>query len=95
MKEWAPLVGKTKKSKSEDKFYSDDEDEKEEEGSESSGSADSSTESKMKMCFQNLKFGAEELMRTGLLEGALFQVRSTTFHVTCTHTHISAGQCGQ
>uniref|UniRef100_A0A671V2V0 AP-3 complex subunit beta n=1 Tax=Sparus aurata TaxID=8175 RepID=A0A671V2V0_SPAAU len=45
VKEWAPLVGKTKKSKSEDKFYSDDEDEKEEEGSESSGSEDSSSSS--------------------------------------------------
>lgn len=46
MKEWAPLVGKSKKSKSEDKFYSDEEDEKEEEshssdseGSSSSGSS--------------------------------------------------------
>uniref|UniRef100_H3D7I0 AP-3 complex subunit beta n=2 Tax=Tetraodon nigroviridis TaxID=99883 RepID=H3D7I0_TETNG len=37
VKEWTPLVGKTKKSKSEDKFYSDEEDEKEE-GSDSSGS---------------------------------------------------------
>ncbi|XP_073333920.1 AP-3 complex subunit beta-1 isoform X1 [Pagrus major] len=45
VKEWAPLVGKTKKSKSEDKFYSDDEEEKEEEGSESSGSEDSSSSS--------------------------------------------------
>lgn len=45
VKEWAPLVGKTKKSKSEDKFYSDDEDEKEEEESESSGSEDSSSSS--------------------------------------------------
>lgn len=42
MKEQAPLVGKTKKSKSEEKFYSDEEDEKEE-GSESSGSEDSSS----------------------------------------------------
>lgn len=43
MKEWAPLVGKTKQPKS-DKFYSDDEeDEKEEEGSDSSGSEGSSS----------------------------------------------------
>lgn len=44
MKEWAPIVGKAKKPKS-DKFYSDDEEEKEEEGSESSGSEDSSSSS--------------------------------------------------
>ncbi|XP_051268824.1 AP-3 complex subunit beta-1 isoform X2 [Dicentrarchus labrax] len=45
VKEWAPLVGKTKKSKSDDKFYSDDEEEKEEEGSASSGNEDSSSSS--------------------------------------------------
>lgn len=45
VKEWVPLVGKTKKTKSEDKFYSDEEDEKDEEGSESSGSEDSSSSS--------------------------------------------------
>ncbi|XP_023278101.1 AP-3 complex subunit beta-1 isoform X2 [Seriola lalandi dorsalis] len=45
VKEWAPLVGKTKQSKSDDKFYSDDEDEKEEEGSDSNGSEDSSSSS--------------------------------------------------
>ncbi|XP_062290410.1 AP-3 complex subunit beta-1 isoform X1 [Scomber scombrus] len=45
VKEWAPLVGKSKKSKSDDKFYSDDEDEKEKEGSDSSGSEDSSSSS--------------------------------------------------
>ncbi|XP_063745973.1 AP-3 complex subunit beta-1 isoform X2 [Eleginops maclovinus] len=45
VQEWAPLVGKTKKAKSADKFYSDDEREKEEEGSESSGSKDSSSSS--------------------------------------------------
>ncbi|XP_044029004.1 AP-3 complex subunit beta-1 isoform X2 [Siniperca chuatsi] len=44
VKEWAPLVGKAKKPKS-DKFYSDDEEEKEEEGSERSGSEDSSSSS--------------------------------------------------
>ncbi|XP_045922089.1 AP-3 complex subunit beta-1 isoform X2 [Micropterus dolomieu] len=44
VKEWAPIVGKAKKPKS-DKFYSDDEEEKEEEGSESSGSEDSSSSS--------------------------------------------------
>ncbi|KAF1377813.1 hypothetical protein PFLUV_G00204630 [Perca fluviatilis] len=44
VQEWAPLVGKTKKPKS-DKFYSDDEEEKEEERSESSGSEDSSSSS--------------------------------------------------
>ncbi|XP_022624534.1 AP-3 complex subunit beta-1 isoform X1 [Seriola dumerili] len=45
VKEWAPLVGKAKQSKSDDKFYSDDEDEKEEEGSDSNGSEDSSSSS--------------------------------------------------
>uniref|UniRef100_A0A4W6DCQ3 Adaptor related protein complex 3 subunit beta 1 n=1 Tax=Lates calcarifer TaxID=8187 RepID=A0A4W6DCQ3_LATCA len=45
VKEWAPLVGKAKQTKSDDKFYSDDEDEKEEEGSDSSGSEDSSSSS--------------------------------------------------
>uniref|UniRef100_A0A1A7YUY3 AP-3 complex subunit beta n=1 Tax=Iconisemion striatum TaxID=60296 RepID=A0A1A7YUY3_9TELE len=40
VKEWAPSVGKAKQSKSEDKFYSDDE-EKEENASDSSGSGDS------------------------------------------------------
>ncbi|XP_078126948.1 AP-3 complex subunit beta-1 isoform X1 [Sander vitreus] len=44
VQEWAPLVGKTKKPKS-DKFYSDDEEEKEEERSKSSGSEDSSRSS--------------------------------------------------
>ncbi|XP_054468158.1 AP-3 complex subunit beta-1 [Anoplopoma fimbria] len=45
VQEWAPLVGKTKKPKS-DKFYSDDEEEKEEvEGSERSGSEGSSSSS--------------------------------------------------
>ncbi|XP_058473611.1 AP-3 complex subunit beta-1 isoform X2 [Solea solea] len=45
VKEWAPSVGKAKKPKSGDKFYSDEEDEKEEEGSDSSGSEDSSSSS--------------------------------------------------
>ncbi|XP_020509660.2 AP-3 complex subunit beta-1 isoform X1 [Labrus bergylta] len=48
IKEWTPIVGKagkTKKTKSDEKFYSDDEEEKEEEGSESSGSEDSSSSS--------------------------------------------------
>ncbi|CAJ1070452.1 AP-3 complex subunit beta-1 isoform X2 [Xyrichtys novacula] len=45
IKEWAPLVGKTKKAKSDEKFYSDEEEDKEEEGSESSGSEDSSSSS--------------------------------------------------
>ncbi|XP_071322062.1 AP-3 complex subunit beta-1 isoform X2 [Trachinotus anak] len=45
VKEWAPIVGKAKQPKSDDKFYSDDEDEKEEEGSDSSGSEDSSSSS--------------------------------------------------
>ncbi|KAM6976165.1 AP-3 complex subunit beta-1 isoform 2-T2 [Tautogolabrus adspersus] len=45
IKEWAPIVGKAKKTKSDEKFYSDDEEEKEEEGSESSGSDDSSSSS--------------------------------------------------
>ncbi|CAB1445844.1 unnamed protein product [Pleuronectes platessa] len=45
VKEWAPLVGKAKKSKSADKFYSDDEEEKEEEGSDSSGNEESSSSS--------------------------------------------------
>ncbi|KAM7392480.1 hypothetical protein PAMA_007547 [Pampus argenteus] len=50
VKEWAPLVGKAKKLKSDDKFYSDDEEEKEEEDeeeeeSDSSGSEDSSSSS--------------------------------------------------
>lgn len=45
VKEWVPLVGKAKQSKSDDKFYSDDEDEKEEEESDSSGSEDSSSSS--------------------------------------------------
>ncbi|KAK9532284.1 hypothetical protein VZT92_009675 [Zoarces viviparus] len=45
VQEWAPLVGKTKKPKSTEKFYSDNEEEKEEEGSESSeGSSSSSSE---------------------------------------------------
>lgn len=45
VQEWAPTVGKAKKPKSDDKFYSDEEEEeeKEEEGSESSGSEDSSS----------------------------------------------------
>ncbi|KAM9307033.1 AP-3 complex subunit beta-1 [Pholidichthys leucotaenia] len=42
MKEWAQVVGKAKKPKSDKKFYSDEEDEKEEEGSDGSGSEDSS-----------------------------------------------------
>ncbi|XP_041815818.1 AP-3 complex subunit beta-1 [Chelmon rostratus] len=45
VKEWTPLAGKAKQSKSDDKFYSDDEEEKDEEGSESSGSEDSSSSS--------------------------------------------------
>ncbi|XP_049459896.1 AP-3 complex subunit beta-1 isoform X3 [Epinephelus fuscoguttatus] len=46
VQEWAPTVGKAKKPKSDDKFYSDEEEEeKEEEGSESSGSEDSSSSS--------------------------------------------------
>ncbi|TNM92171.1 hypothetical protein fugu_019183 [Takifugu bimaculatus] len=50
VKEWAPLVGKTKKSKSQDKFYSDEEDEKEESSSSeeeesSDGSEKSSSDS--------------------------------------------------
>ncbi|KAI4816952.1 hypothetical protein KUCAC02_009251 [Chaenocephalus aceratus] len=46
VQEWAPSVGKTKKSgkpKSADKFYSDDEEEKKEEGSESSKDSSSSS----------------------------------------------------
>lgn len=45
VKEWVPLVGKTKQPKSDDKFYSDDEDEKEKDDSDSSGSEDSSSSS--------------------------------------------------
>ncbi|XP_031715784.1 AP-3 complex subunit beta-1 isoform X1 [Anarrhichthys ocellatus] len=45
VQEWAPLVGKAKKPKSTEKFYSDDEEEKEEEGSESSEGGDSSSSS--------------------------------------------------
>ncbi|XP_068190320.1 AP-3 complex subunit beta-1 isoform X2 [Antennarius striatus] len=45
VKEWAPMLGKVKKSKPVDKFYSDDEEEKENDGSESSGSEDSSSDS--------------------------------------------------
>lgn len=45
------MVGKTKKSKSEDKFYSDEEDEKEE-GSDSSGSEDSSSSGGMFLRFK-------------------------------------------
>ncbi|XP_008323919.1 AP-3 complex subunit beta-1 isoform X2 [Cynoglossus semilaevis] len=45
VKEWAPLVGKVKQPKSDQKFYSDEEDEKEEGGSESSGSEDDSSSS--------------------------------------------------
>uniref|UniRef100_A0A3Q3W448 Clathrin/coatomer adaptor adaptin-like N-terminal domain-containing protein n=1 Tax=Mola mola TaxID=94237 RepID=A0A3Q3W448_MOLML len=45
VKEWAPLVGKAKKSKSDEKFYSDDEEEKDEEGSDSGGSEGSSSSS--------------------------------------------------
>ncbi|XP_075935724.1 AP-3 complex subunit beta-1 isoform X2 [Anarhichas minor] len=49
VQEWAPLVGKTKKPKSTEKFYSDDEEEKEEEkeeeGSESSEGSSSSSSS--------------------------------------------------
>ncbi|KAF3701773.1 AP-3 complex subunit beta-1 [Channa argus] len=44
VKEWPQSLGKAKQSKSDDKFYSDDEDEKEEEGSDS-GSEDSSNSS--------------------------------------------------
>uniref|UniRef100_A0A1A8GML0 AP-3 complex subunit beta n=1 Tax=Nothobranchius korthausae TaxID=1143690 RepID=A0A1A8GML0_9TELE len=44
VKEWAPSVGKAKHSKSEDKFYSDDE-EKEEKASDSSSSDDSDSSS--------------------------------------------------
>uniref|UniRef100_A0A8C6KTQ3 Adaptor related protein complex 3 subunit beta 1 n=1 Tax=Nothobranchius furzeri TaxID=105023 RepID=A0A8C6KTQ3_NOTFU len=44
VKEWAPSVGKAKQSKSEDKFYSDDE-EKEENASDSSSSDDSDSSS--------------------------------------------------
>ncbi|RVE66090.1 hypothetical protein OJAV_G00123130 [Oryzias javanicus] len=45
--EWAPSLGKAKKPKSDDKFYSDDE-EKEEEGSEGSSSEDDSSSSSSK-----------------------------------------------
>ncbi|KAM9735454.1 AP-3 complex subunit beta-1 isoform 1-T1 [Menidia menidia] len=45
VKEWAPLTGKAKQSKSEDKFYSDEGEDKDEEGSDSSGSEDSSSSS--------------------------------------------------
>ncbi|XP_042364980.1 AP-3 complex subunit beta-1 [Plectropomus leopardus] len=45
VQEWAPVVGKAKQPKSDDKFYSDDEEEKEEDGSESSSSEGSSSSS--------------------------------------------------
>ncbi|XP_029300320.1 AP-3 complex subunit beta-1 isoform X2 [Cottoperca gobio] len=45
VQEWAPVVGKSKKSKSDNKFYSDDEEEKAEEGSESSEGSGSSSSS--------------------------------------------------
>ncbi|XP_008421635.1 AP-3 complex subunit beta-1 isoform X2 [Poecilia reticulata] len=44
VQEWAPSLGKAKKPKSDDRFYSDDEEEKEKEGS-GSGSEDSSSSS--------------------------------------------------
>ncbi|KAM8743739.1 AP-3 complex subunit beta-1 isoform 2-T2 [Acanthopagrus schlegelii] len=64
VKEWAPLVGKTKKSKSEDKFYSDDEDEKEEEESESSGSEDSSSSSDEESGSESEEESSEESEKT-------------------------------
>uniref|UniRef100_A0AAQ4QSQ2 AP-3 complex subunit beta n=1 Tax=Gasterosteus aculeatus aculeatus TaxID=481459 RepID=A0AAQ4QSQ2_GASAC len=45
VQEWAPSVGKTKKLKSDDKFYSDNEEEKAEEESESSEGSSSSSSS--------------------------------------------------
>lgn len=45
VQEWASTASKAKNSKSDDKFYSDDEEEKEKEGSDSSGSEDSSSSS--------------------------------------------------
>uniref|UniRef100_A0AAQ4NRV6 Clathrin/coatomer adaptor adaptin-like N-terminal domain-containing protein n=1 Tax=Gasterosteus aculeatus aculeatus TaxID=481459 RepID=A0AAQ4NRV6_GASAC len=45
VQEWAPSVGKTKKPKSDDKFYSDNEEEKAEEESESSEGSSSSSSS--------------------------------------------------
>uniref|UniRef100_A0A669ET44 AP-3 complex subunit beta n=1 Tax=Oreochromis niloticus TaxID=8128 RepID=A0A669ET44_ORENI len=58
LREWAPIVGKTKQPKSDDKFYSDDEDEKEEEGSDSSGSGseDSSSSSSSEGLFLSVRF---------------------------------------
>ncbi|XP_072228590.1 AP-3 complex subunit beta-1 isoform X2 [Leuresthes tenuis] len=58
VKEWAPLVGKTKQPKSDDKFYSDDED-KEEEGSDSSGSEDSSSGSSSSSSSSSEESGSE------------------------------------
>uniref|UniRef100_A0A3Q4FZF9 Adaptor related protein complex 3 subunit beta 1 n=1 Tax=Neolamprologus brichardi TaxID=32507 RepID=A0A3Q4FZF9_NEOBR len=55
----APIVGKTKQPKSDDKFYSDDEDEKEEEESDSSGSG-SEDSSSSEGLFLSVRFKVSE-----------------------------------
>ncbi|XP_030598702.1 AP-3 complex subunit beta-1 isoform X2 [Archocentrus centrarchus] len=71
LREWAPIVGKAKQPKSDDKFYSDDED-KEEEGSDSSasesedsgGSSSSSSSSEAESGSESEEESSEESEKT-------------------------------
>lgn len=64
------MVGKTKKSKSEEKFYSDEEDEKEE-GSESSGSEDSSSSSGTFLRFETTTYRNANVRSVGVQNQAV------------------------
>nr|XP_040052895.1 AP-3 complex subunit beta-1 isoform X2 [Gasterosteus aculeatus aculeatus] len=65
VQEWAPSVGKTKKLKSDDKFYSDNEEEKAEEESESSeGSSSSSSSSSGESSSESEEQSSEESDKT-------------------------------
>ncbi|XP_077944938.1 AP-3 complex subunit beta-1 isoform X1 [Gasterosteus aculeatus] len=64
VQEWAPSVGKTKKPKSDDKFYSDNEEEKAEEESESSEGSSSSSSSSGESSSESEEQSSEESDKT-------------------------------
>uniref|UniRef100_A0A3Q3WFT5 Clathrin/coatomer adaptor adaptin-like N-terminal domain-containing protein n=1 Tax=Mola mola TaxID=94237 RepID=A0A3Q3WFT5_MOLML len=86
VKEWAPLVGKAKKSKSDEKFYSDDEEEKDEEGSDSGGSEGSSSSSSGsssgKVCFLSL-FGSDFVFRDKMFQCCPCGIMPSNYNLYC------------
>lgn len=79
-------MGKAKKSKSDEKFYSDDEEEKDEEESDSGGSEGSSSSSSGsssgKVCFLSL-FGSDFVFRDKMFQCCPCGIMPSNYNLYC------------